>query len=107
MNKEQVYYDPKAQVIFTVKRTLTRYVVIGGSWSPYINDARTSYIRHRMSNSYFKKCVAIDEASHLLFLDGIGFRLRDEHQFNKVYSNPHYKYLNKESNKIIKAHNDY
>ena len=107
MNNKQVYYDPKAQVIFTVKRELKRYVVVGGGWSPYFNDARTSYIRHRISNSYFKKCVAIDETSHLLFNDGVGFRLRDNHQFHKVHGNPNYKYL-KESGRIVKAHrNDY
>ena len=100
---EQVYYDPKAQVIFTVKRRLKSYVVIGGGWSPYMNDARTSYIRHRITNSYFNKCLPIDETSHLLYWDKTALRLRDDNQFHKVYDNPNYKYL-QESERIIKAH---
>lgn len=105
MTNEQVYYDPRAQVIFTVKRQLKRYVVVGGLWSPYFNDARSSYIRHRITNTYFKGCQPIDESSRLFYNDGIGFRLRDDHQFNKVYGNPHFKYL-KESERIIKANRD-
>lgn len=105
MENEQVYYDPRAQVIFTVKRQLKRYAVIGGGQSPYYNDARTSYIRHRITNAYFKGCQPIDTTSHLLINDGIGFRLRDDNQFNKVYGNPNFKYL-QESKKIVKAHAD-
>lgn len=104
MDNGQVYYDPRAQVLFTVKRRLKRYVVIGGLWSPYYNDAITSYIRHRITNAYFKGCQPIDTTSHLLFNDGIGYRLRDERQYNKVHSNSNFKYL-KESDEIIKKHN--
>ncbi len=103
MNKEQVYYDPRAQVIFTVKRQLQNYVVVGGVGSPYFRDARSSYVRYRITNAYFKGCEPINESSHLLHDDGIGFRLRDEHQFSKVYGDSHFKYL-KESDRIIKAH---
>lgn len=106
MNKEQVYYDPRTQVIFTVKRQMKRYVVIGGSWSPYYNDAQTSYIRYRVTNAYFKDCQPIDKSSHLLHNDGIGFRLQDGLQFNTVHSNPDFKYLKEESAKIIKEHDD-
>lgn len=103
MNTEQVYYDPRAQVIFTVKRQLKKYVVVGGLWSPYYNDARTSYTRYRISNAYFKGCQPIDTTSRLLFNGGIDFRLRDNNQFDKVYGNPKFKYL-RESDRICKAH---
>ena len=102
---EQVYYDPKSQVIFTVKRRLKRYVVIGGGESPYINDARSSYMRRRISNSYFRGCVPIDESSHLLYKDNIALRLRDDNQFQKVYDNSAYKCL-KETDRIVKAHRE-
>ena len=113
MGNEQVYYDPRARVLFTVKRQLKKYVVVGGLWSPYFNDARTSYIRHRISNAYFQGCQPIDETSKLLINDGVGFRLIDgdpldgENPFHRVDGNPNFKYL-KEYDRIVKAHeNDY
>lgn len=106
---KQVYYDPRAKVIFSVKRQLKRYIVIGGLSSPYLNDAHTSYLRYRITKAYFKTCSPIDEGSKLVGNDGVGFRLlinEDNHgsAFKRSYGKPQFKYLGKESSRLIEAH---
>ena len=110
MEKEQVYYDPRIRVLFTVKRQLQKYVVVGGLWSSFLNDVRTSYIRHRITNAYFKGCQTIDESSNLLVNEHGGFKIQDKNPhedspFKRVDNSPNFKYL-KESDKIVQAHRD-
>ena len=105
-DSEQVYYDPKAQLVFTVKRKFRQSVVIGGCGSPYLSDAKTSYMRYKITKDYFEGCQPIDESSHLLQKDREGYRLRDNNQQAKVRKSPDYEYLQKESEKLIKAGRD-
>ena len=107
VDNKQVYYDPKVQILFTIKRQLKKYVIVGGCGSPYYDDAITSYMRYRVTNTYLKSCQPIDTTSHLLFNDGTGFRLRDEHQWNKVDGSPDYHYLSKESRRLVAAQRYY
>lgn len=111
IDKDQVYFDPRAKVLFTIKSIGKKFTTVGGVSSPFLDDARTSYCRYRISNEYLKGCQTIDETSPLVQKDESieSFRLvgRDP-MGDYLWKIPkEFKYLNYLTGKIMKKARGY
>jgi len=66
MNEPQVYYDPVAEILFTVHFDNGKGRILIGNPCEYYNDAITTVSRYSISREYFNNCQKINRESPLL-----------------------------------------
>ena len=104
-----VYYDPRTNIMFNIRRREKENVIIGGLSSWY-EGALTALWRFSISEDYLSGCQIITRDSPILEIDNHGFHkvkgydciTQPDPLVRNVFNNPEFVYLD-ETDELAKA----